>query len=218
MRQPVRHQQGVEFGGFAIVEGEDEFSAIRAETLQRMRQARGKVPQIALLHVRNRWAPLLVYDRDAAVVVSHHRPFRLLVPMEFANAAHPEAHVHARDRSRDREIIPSDLAGPTAILNALGSKVEGGPELRHPVDISRWRIKKGRHVIGERRVLRPGVGERALIGDVHRAFGREVGIAERGCMRSGRGDNHSGCADTEKAATGKLIHWPNLHRLSMPQP
>src|ERR1700720_2473548 len=70
MRQPVRHQQGVEFGGFAIVEGEDEFSAIRAETLQRMRQARRKVPQIALLHVRNRWAPLLVYDRDAAVAVN----------------------------------------------------------------------------------------------------------------------------------------------------
>jgi hypothetical protein len=93
-----------------------EDHAVWAESLQRMRQARRKVPQIALFRVRNRWAPLLVFDRDAAVAVSHHRPFRLLVPMEFASAARPEAHVHARDRNDEKAV--ADLKGLARFIDA----------------------------------------------------------------------------------------------------
>jgi len=34
MRQPIGHKQRVEFGGFAVVEGEDELGAVGLQTLQ----------------------------------------------------------------------------------------------------------------------------------------------------------------------------------------
>src|ERR1700720_991326 len=98
----------------------------------------------------------------------------------------------------------------------LGARLKEDQNCGSPLTSVAGGLRKDGMLLASAGSLRPGVGERALIGDVYRAFGREGGIAERGCMRSGRGDNHSGCADTEKAATGKLIHWPNLHRLSMP--
>ena len=54
MRKPVRDQQGVVFGRFAIVETKEELAPIRPQSLQRMRQAGREIPNIALFLRRRR--------------------------------------------------------------------------------------------------------------------------------------------------------------------
>jgi hypothetical protein len=49
--EPVRQEQGIELRRLSVVEREDELAAVRAEPLQRVRQACGKIPEIAFLHV-----------------------------------------------------------------------------------------------------------------------------------------------------------------------
>src|SRR5258705_3767230 len=49
MREPFRYQQGGELGGLAFIETDNEFAAVRAEPLQRMRQAGGEIPEVAFL-------------------------------------------------------------------------------------------------------------------------------------------------------------------------
>jgi hypothetical protein len=39
--EPIGQQQGVEFGRLAVVEGEEELTAVRSGALQRVRQAGG---------------------------------------------------------------------------------------------------------------------------------------------------------------------------------
>src|SRR5208283_6082032 len=105
-----------------------------------MRQAGGEVPQIAFCHICDLWASVLVYNGDAAVSVSHDRPFRLLVPVKLPNSVWAEPHVDARDRRRNFEVIRGNLPRPAAVLDSLGSKIERGPKLRHAVDVGRRRV------------------------------------------------------------------------------
>ena len=186
VRDPVGHQQRIEFGEFAVVEGDDKLAAIRVQALQRMGQARREIPEIAFLHVGHLRTAHRVQNRHPAVAVGHHRPFGLLVPMKLANAAWPEAHVDAGDRRRDLEVILRDLARPTAILDSLGRKIERGPVLRHAVDVGCRRIKEGGLVSGEALILRAGIRQRLRIGDIDRAFGRFIWVAEGGRTRRGR--------------------------------
>ena len=90
VRKPIGHEQRVEFGGFAVVEGEDKLGAVGLQTQQRMGKAGGEVPEIALLHVGHLRTSVLVENRHPAVPVGHHRPFRLLVPVKLADAAGTE--------------------------------------------------------------------------------------------------------------------------------
>jgi hypothetical protein len=87
-----------------VIEREQEFRAGRARALQRVRQTRREVPQVAGLHVGNLRPPLFVEDRDPAFAVEHDGPFGLLVPVPRANAVAREPHVHTRDVGRDREV------------------------------------------------------------------------------------------------------------------
>ena len=99
----------------------------------------------------------LVDDGDAAGSGSHDRPFRLLVPMKLSNAVRAEPHVDACDRLGNREAIHANLPRPTAVLDSLGRKIEGGPKLRHAVDVGRRRVLEGGLVACKARVLRPWV-------------------------------------------------------------
>src|SRR5713101_5815619 len=53
MSKPIRYQQRIEFVGVAVVEADHEFTAVRAEPLQRMRCASGEIPEVARLYVSN---------------------------------------------------------------------------------------------------------------------------------------------------------------------
>jgi len=52
--------KGVEFRRLAVIEREHEFGAGRTQALQRMRQARREVPQVAGLHVAHLRATFFV--------------------------------------------------------------------------------------------------------------------------------------------------------------
>src|ERR1700722_241503 len=109
MSNPVGYQKGIELGGIAVVESYDKLATVRAQALQRMGQACREVPQIAFLHIRDLRPASFIQNRHTADSVSHDGPLRLLVPVEFTNAAWAEAHVDARDRLRDLEVGLGDL-------------------------------------------------------------------------------------------------------------
>ena len=104
VRDPVAHQQCVEFGQIAVIEGDNKLGPIGTQTLQGMGKTRREVPQTAFRHIGDLRASKLVENGDAADAGSHDRPFRLLVPMKLSNAIRTEPHVHACDRRRNFEV------------------------------------------------------------------------------------------------------------------
>ncbi len=64
----------------------------------------------------------MIQARYSRVAVKHERPFASRVPMQLAYTTRGEAHVHARDRGRDRQVCDCHLAGPAAFLYALMRK------------------------------------------------------------------------------------------------
>ena len=158
---------------------------MRADSLQRMRLAGGEEPEIALAHILHVSATFRVQHRDAAVAVRHIGPFRRLMPMQLADAARTEPHVHAGYGSRDREIGLGHLTRPAAALDAFVGVVEGGPELRHVADVRGRRIDRIGELRLQLRILRPRIAEGARAA-VDGALRRLVGITEcRGMRRSG---------------------------------
>ena len=58
--EPVSDQERIVFVEVAVVENEKKFAAVGAEPLNRMRDARGKVPEVANSDVVNEVAPVCV--------------------------------------------------------------------------------------------------------------------------------------------------------------
>ena len=63
--EPVGDQEGVVFGEAAVVEHQQEFAAVRIEPLDRVRNARREVPEVADTDVVDEVAALLVDGGDA---------------------------------------------------------------------------------------------------------------------------------------------------------
>ena len=118
--EPVAQQKGVVFVEVTVVEDQEEFAAVRIKTLDRMRDTRWKIPEIADTDVINEVVSLLVDGCDAGAAVKHIGPFALLVPMQFANAAGIQAHVHAGDVLGNAEFSQRDLTGPAAGVSRMG--------------------------------------------------------------------------------------------------
>ena len=118
--QPVAQQERIVLVEVTVVEDQEEFAAVRIETLDRMRDTRWKIPEIADTNVINEVVSLLVDGRDASAAVKHVGPFGLLVPMQFANAAGIQAHVHAGDVLGNAEFSQRDLTGPAAGVSRMG--------------------------------------------------------------------------------------------------
>lgn len=127
---PFVDEQRVVFRRVAVVEAEDELAAVLADTLQRVRQAGGEVPQASLVHVLDVGAAVLIDGGDAARALGDEGPFGKYVPVQLANAAARQAHIYASDLFGDLEISLRDLTRPSAILNAARCVVERGPEHR----------------------------------------------------------------------------------------
>jgi hypothetical protein len=89
-----------------------------------VRQAGRKIPEVTGLDVLDIRAALRIEHRDAAVAVGHDRPLGLLVPVQFADAAGAEAHVHAGDLGRNGEIGLRHLPAPATVLGAPGGQIE----------------------------------------------------------------------------------------------
>src|SRR3984957_6619493 len=79
-----------------------------------MRDTARKIPEIADADVINEGVPLGVNGCDTGAAVKHVGPFSLLVPMQFANAAGVQAHIHAGNVFGNTEFSHSNLTGPAA--------------------------------------------------------------------------------------------------------
>ena len=206
--KPIRYQQCVEFVGVAVVEANDEFTAVRAESLQRMRSAGGKIPEVALVDVRNIRPAFGVENRHAATAVRHDRPLGSLMPVQFPDAARGQPHVDARYLLRNREVFHRDLTRPAAVLNALGRVVERRPVHRHAADIGcRRKLRRGK-LVAEGLALRAGVAEISWSLGVDRALRRLVRIAEGGGAHRVCG-HHGACSgDCQHISSRKHVTSP----------
>ena len=111
---PVAEQEGVVLVEIAVVEHQQKLGAVGTETLDRMRDARREIPQVADADVVDEIAALRIDRGDARGAVEHVGPFGGLVPMQLAHAAGIEPHVDAGDVLGNAELAHRHLPGPAA--------------------------------------------------------------------------------------------------------
>jgi hypothetical protein len=107
----------VVFVEVAIVEYEKKFASVWIEPLDRMRNPRWKIPQIADTHVVDEVSPLRVNRGNARGPIEHISPLGSLVPMQFTHAANVQAHVYARDILGNAKFALGHLSGPATRLS-----------------------------------------------------------------------------------------------------
>ncbi len=122
--EPVAHHEGGVLGESAVVEDQQELHAL-VQRLDVVRHALGEEPQVALLHVVEEVAALLVDGADAATSLQHVPPLGLLVPVQLTVGTGIELHVHTGQRGGDRQLPLGDLARPAALLDASVRHGEG---------------------------------------------------------------------------------------------
>lgn len=139
---PVGKQEGRVLGEVAVVKDEEEFCAIGRKTLERVRVARGEVPEVALLKVVYKATALGVECSDADLAFEHVGPFGLLVPMEFTNDAFLEAHVDTSKLLGSTELTNGGFTGPAAFFNADVRVCKGPAHVGNGAMVSGWRSHK----------------------------------------------------------------------------
>src|ERR1700739_16854 len=98
--------------------------------------------------------------------------------MQLTNAAARQAHVHARNRFGNPEIVLRYLTRPAAVLDAPRCIVERRPEHLKVTDIRRRRREYARNLVRERWVVGSGIDYAGWIAlRVDRALRRFVGVA-----------------------------------------
>jgi hypothetical protein len=102
----------------AAVEDQKKLAAF-FQSLNRMRDGRWKIPEVAHADIVDEVASLFVDGRNAGAPGEHVGPFRLFMPMHFANRAGLEPHVDARELGRDRQFAHRDLAGPASVKKPI---------------------------------------------------------------------------------------------------
>src|ERR1700722_9130688 len=107
-----------------------------------MRNAAGKIPEIADADVVDKVTALRVDRGDAGRSVKHVGPFRLLVPMKLADAARIQPHVHAGDCFRNAQLSRGDLTCPAAARLPNMRIGEGKSQVGQSSGIGRRRIEE----------------------------------------------------------------------------
>jgi hypothetical protein len=87
VREPIGEEEGLLLREVAIVEHEQELAAIALESLNRVRDARREVPQLALADVVLKCVTVLIDGGDAGAPFELERPLGGLVPMRLQNGA-----------------------------------------------------------------------------------------------------------------------------------
>jgi hypothetical protein len=139
MLEPVADQEGIVFVEVAIVEDQEEFTAVGIEPLDRVRNARREVPEIADAHVINEIAAVRVDGGDAGGAVKHVGPLGGLVPMQLTHAAGIQAHVDAGDILGNAELARRHLPGPAAPFQPHMRVREGEAQVRQTAVVGRRR-------------------------------------------------------------------------------
>jgi hypothetical protein len=80
-----------------LIEDQEELRAIRTETLNRMREAGGKDPEVSFADVVDKHCPIGIHYGDACIAIEHVRPFVGRMPVHLTVASRSQAHIDARD-------------------------------------------------------------------------------------------------------------------------
>ena len=155
---PVAEQESVVLVEIAVVEHQQKLGAVGSETLDRMRDARREIPQVADTDVVDEIAPLRIDRGDARRAVEHVGPFGGFVPMQLAHAAGVEPHVYAGDVLGNAELAHRDLPGPAARLQAHVRVVERKAQIRQRAVVGGRRRDDVRVLAATDRIPRTRVG------------------------------------------------------------
>jgi len=74
-------------GKRTVGKGQQEFGAIRLQSLNRMRNARGEIPKVAGFNIGHEIMAVVVNHGDTSLASEHEGPFRFLRPMQFTPPA-----------------------------------------------------------------------------------------------------------------------------------
>jgi len=159
--EPIADQEGVVFGKAAVVEYEQKLAAVGPQPLDRVRNSRREVPEVADADVIDEIAAVLVNAGDAGATIQHVGPLGGLVPVQLAHAAGVQAHVDAGNVLGDSELALRNLAGPAAAFQAHVGLRKRKLQVRYRAVIGRRRHIDVRVLQLERNVARPGVGTAA---------------------------------------------------------
>jgi hypothetical protein len=80
--------------------------------------ARWEVPQVALFEIVDEAAALGIERSDADLALENISPFGFLVPMELADDAFIESHVHTSQFFAGAELANRRLTRPATLLDA----------------------------------------------------------------------------------------------------
>ena len=155
MVQPVGQQERLELVEVAVVEDQQELAAILAQALNRVRYAAREQPEISFVHVFHERPALLIDCRDARAAGRHIGPLGAHMPVQFADAAGDQTHLHASHLLRQREVAHRHLASPAARLDAFVRHGKGILERRLAARIGLRRVHRIRLLRLQAGVLRP---------------------------------------------------------------
>ena len=164
MRHPIRQQHRLVLRKISIVEYQQEFAAVRPQPLNRMWNPGREEPQLILGHIGDETFPLQIDAGDARVAVQHDRPLGSRVPMQLPHPARRQAHVHARQTFRHRQLALRHLPRPSPFLQPLMRERKRILERLHPARIRRQWMVRARILRVQHRVRRPRIAP-ALVGD-----------------------------------------------------
>jgi hypothetical protein len=175
LTKPVGQHKGRLLGKVTVVKDEQEFGAVLAQALQRVGDAAGEVPQVALLEVAKVGASLVVEGGDADLAVEDVGPLGLLVPVQLANDARVEAHVDRGQLAASAELTDRRLAGPAALLDADVRVGEAPAHVGQVATVGAGRARHVRVLACARRVPGPEDGRAQAV-----APGKRVDIVANG--------------------------------------
>jgi hypothetical protein len=103
----------------AIIKDEQKLGAVGAQPLERVRMPSWEVPQIAFRQVVNGTTPVWIQRGDSHFTGQHVGPFGLGVPVQLADNAFIQAHIHPRQFAAGRELADGRLPRPSSFLLGL---------------------------------------------------------------------------------------------------
>ena len=162
-----------------------ELAAVRAKSLQGMRHACRKIPEVALFDVGDVGPACGIEHRDATAAVGHDRPFRRLVPMQLADTAGGQPHVDARDVLEMAKSVCVTWRAQPPFWMRLGALLNDAQSIGMPPTSVAGGVCAEGNWLAESRALRARISEISRSFGVDGALRRLVRITERSGVRRG---------------------------------
>ena len=143
MSEPIAEEESLVLGEVSIVEYQEEFTAV-LEFLDRMWKSGGKIPDVARPYVIDEVAALRIDRREPCASGEQVAPFRLLMPMHFADAARRESHVDPGHCCRGRQFAHRHFARPAALGEAIAGRCKREFQVRNSPGVGIGRGQKVR--------------------------------------------------------------------------